>query len=179
MMWSAADGPLPDGWLEIAPTSHATQPPRRRTGLILAALSIAAVLIVAGVITVVVLATRDSGTPKAPAGAKLVSMNVDIMLVDSSGVLNFDDVYCSGMGGYDDMSEGGSITVTDEHGTVVAATSLPKGLLVGGGPTRRCEFEFVVYGLPAGHAFYGLSVTHRGTRQIPAAQLSDVELTLG
>lgn len=158
----------------------AGDPPKRRpTSLLVGG---AAVLVVvfaaAGIGTAFALRKPARPTP-ATSTAQIVTVVGTLTLADSPGVLNLDDVHCRGMGGYDDIAEGSQVTVTDEHGTVVGLGELNEGVLDGSGPTRQCRFAFTVNNIPAGHAIYGVSVSHRGTIQVRADDLDNVSLTLG
>jgi hypothetical protein len=165
------------------PAGYRPPPRRPRTGLILATLICVAVLIIALGGTVIILATRG-GSAKPAAATSAVPSNLAIMLLtftlaDSSGVLNEDDVHCSGMSGYSDITAGAQVTVTDERGTVIGAGVLPEGTLIGSGAIRKCQYKVTITDLPRGRQFYGVTIGHRGTTQFTEGQLSNVDLELG
>lgn len=89
-----------------------------------------------------------------------------------------DEPGCPMSAGYNDISSGTQVAVSDEKGTLVATGTLS-------GPQRdadRCRFSFTVT-LPAGKGFYQFEVSHRGkvsfTPDQLKAQQDKVELTVG
>jgi hypothetical protein len=157
------------------------KPPRPNwVGPLVAGAVVLLVLLAAGGIAAVMLLRHRSAAPVVVSTAPaIVTVVGTLTLADAGGVLNLDDVRCSGMGGYSDIAEGAQVTVTDEGGTVLGVSQLSAGTLIGGGMTRSCDFAFTVNNVPAGHQFYGVSVSHRGTIQVPAADLDKVSLSLG
>jgi hypothetical protein len=162
-------------------------PPRRHTGLVAAAVVAALVIVGAAVGLGIGLrghaaASSSSASPTSAGrnAASAINVHGTLLLTDSPGVENLDDVTCAGMGGYGDIAMGAQVVITDESGTTVAVTELGVGKLIGSGATRECQFEFSASSVPAGKSFYGISVTHRGTIQYTEDQLRNgVELTLG
>jgi hypothetical protein len=86
---------------------------------------------------------------------------------------------CSGSGGYDDVTSGQQVVVTDQSQTVVGTGNLGDGKAVA---VNGCQFSFKVPDLPK-TAFYSVEVTHRGktTYSFDDMQASGwhVALTLG
>ncbi|MEX2970410.1 hypothetical protein [Streptomyces sp. C184] len=67
---------------------------------------------------------------------------------------------CTGYKGYDDISEGASVTVYDTGSKLIA-----KGALGAGNPdgvSGVCEFHVKVPDVPKGEKFYQVEVSHRG-----------------
>lgn len=118
-------------------------------------------------------------TPAAPTKPATLIINGNLRLTDSSGVQNLDDTACQGMGGYNDIKQGSSVSVTDSAGKVVGIANLGVGKLIGSGMTRECEFSFSVFDVPAGLGFYGVEVSHRGSVQYKESDLGSVQVTLG
>jgi hypothetical protein len=95
---------------------------------------------------------------------------------------------CFPSDGYSDIRLGAQVTVTDDSGKVVALGSLQAGKVseLWGEDTpslfgfaSKCEFDFTVDQVPAGHPFYSIEVAHRGQVRFTPAQLdSNVALTL-
>jgi hypothetical protein len=65
---------------------------------------------------------------------------------------------CQGSSGYDDITEGTSVTVYDAAGTVVATGSLGESEQTLG----VCELGVAVEDVPKGETFYQVEVSHRG-----------------
>lgn len=101
---------------------------------------------------------------------------------------------CAGRGGYSDIIQGATVTVTDQTGTIIATTGLAAGAMSTSSNTldrpqpavpvvddRTCQFAFSVK-VPQ-RAFYGIEVTRRGKLTYSAAELTKVgnyvEMTLG
>lgn len=84
---------------------------------------------------------------------------------------------CSGSDGYDDLSGGASITVTDPTGKVVATGSIGTGQPAGDG--YLCDFPFEIPDVPSAR-FYGIEISHRGVVTFSKAQATkDAELSIG
>lgn len=98
------------------------------------------------------------------------------------GSKNYENVGsgCQGDGGYSDLSEGASITVTDASGTTVGTGRLEQGDPIRGG---RCVFGFSVPGVKGGSEFYGIEIANRGVVTYTADQImagaSQVQLSIG
>ena len=92
---------------------------------------------------------------------------------------------CSGDGGYDDITAGAQVKVSDDAGKVVGLGSLASGVARkssnwGNGGTDQCVFEFAVPDVPLGSGtIYGVEVSHRGVIQFTRDQADQVALTLG
>lgn len=168
----------------VSPALASTPPAARgRNGLATVVVVLAVLLVVAAGIATWAL-TRGSDSPPAVASTASASAGTlpiagTLVLVNSSGVLNIDNEHCQGMGGYQDIRPGTSITVTDATGTTIGVGSLLQGLMIGSGATRTCSFPFAVE-VPAGKSFYGVEIAHRGRVNFPEADLrKPVQLSLG
>lgn len=90
---------------------------------------------------------------------------------------------CTGRQGYDDITEGTPVVVTDQGGTAIATGELGTGSAAVDSATGRatqCVFGFEVSSVPD-RPFYGITVSHRGTQTYSASQVrtGGVSLTLG
>ncbi|MEU5894472.1 hypothetical protein ABZ835_48080 [Streptomyces sp. NPDC047461] len=75
--------------------------------------------------------------------------------------------------GYDDISEGTSVTVYGAAGDVIATGELGNSELHGSG----CIFDIAIDDVPKGEKFYKVEVAHRGTLQLTAEEAENGELT--
>ncbi|MFJ7902172.1 hypothetical protein ACIQ6V_17045 [Streptomyces sp. NPDC096198] len=74
---------------------------------------------------------------------------------------------CGGTSGYDDISDGTSVTVYSAAGSVIATGALSNSRYDEGGD---CSFDVNVPDVPKGEKFYKVEVSHRGTLQLTAAE---------
>ncbi|MEU0589958.1 hypothetical protein [Streptomyces ardesiacus] len=74
---------------------------------------------------------------------------------------------CEGTGGYDDISNGTSVTVYGAKGDVIATGHLGDSEKAGYG---SCIFDVSVPDVPKGEKFYKVEVSHRGTIQLTAEE---------
>lgn len=81
---------------------------------------------------------------------------------------------CRGTGGYDDISEGTSVTVYGASGDVIATGQLGDSEKAGPG---ACIFEVAVPDVPKGEKFYKVEVSHRGTIQLTADEAESGEFS--
>jgi hypothetical protein len=79
---------------------------------------------------------------------------------------------CEGTGGYDDISEGTSVTVYGAGGDVIATGYLGDSESITYG---TCKFELAVDDVPKGEKFYKVEVSHRGTLQLSAEEAENGE----
>ncbi|MFI1000216.1 hypothetical protein ACIP10_17840 [Streptomyces galbus] len=79
---------------------------------------------------------------------------------------------CSGTGGYDDISEGTSVTVYGAKGDVIATGQLGDSEETG---YNSCDFDVEVLDVPKGERFYKVEVSHRGTVQLTAEEAENGE----
>lgn len=89
---------------------------------------------------------------------------------------------CWGTGGYKDIREGASVTVTDATGATIAMGQLDQAEPDMDTPStaRACVLHFTVEDVPAGKGFYSVRVTHRDGPQYPEERLTEeLHLTLG
>lgn len=79
---------------------------------------------------------------------------------------------CEGTGGYDDISNGTSVTVYGAKGDVIATGRLGDSEKAGYG---GCIFDVAVPDVPKGEKFYKVEVSHRGTIQLTAEEAESGE----
>jgi hypothetical protein len=159
------------------------RPPRRRWPW-LAGGALLALAIAAGGIY---FATRGDDTPaKATTAAKPVSSTLAITgtltLARPGFVWDAAASVCVGQNGYDDISGGVQVVITNPAGVTVAVGRLGDGATVSGPgalAASGCAFPFSV-AVPAGLGFYGVEVSHRGRLQYSEADIHrGLALTLG
>lgn len=83
---------------------------------------------------------------------------------------------CSGSGGYDDISEGAQVVVTDAESKRVAIGRLNRGEP---GQYQTCSFPFVVKDVPSGKGPYGIEVSNRGEVAFDEVTAGMLSLSLG
>lgn len=83
--------------------------------------------------------------------------------------------WCTGTGGYSDVTAGAQISVLDPDGTVLAFAPLGPG---NHATPASCEFGFSVK-LPAGKGIYGFQLGRRGVVRFNEDHLDLVELSIG
>jgi hypothetical protein len=88
------------------------------------------------------------------------------------------DQRCTMSGGYADIFAGTQVVVTDGASRTIALGQLGDGSW--NSVNGVCVFDFSVTGVPAGHLFYGIEVSHRGRLQYTAEQMTHpIAQTLG
>jgi hypothetical protein len=161
------------------PTSAHVQPPSavaaettstRAATKPVVVLGVAAAIILLGVVIAI-----------ATAGGKN-TLTGTMTLVDPDGFSN--SVGCEGSGGYDDISFGTDVRVSNGEGELIGTGSLglgseEEGLLEG---ESVCVFEFEVADLP-NEDFYEIEVSHRGGLTYSADEMDEmgwaVDVSLG
>lgn len=84
----------------------------------------------------------------------------------TDGATEDGDDGCAGTGGYDDISEGASVTVYNGAGEIAATGSLGTATYAAG----ICLFDVSVDDVPKGEKFYQVEVSRRGKVQLTAKQ---------
>lgn len=85
------------------------------------------------------------------------------------------DTACTGYDGYSDITEGATVTVSDQTGTIIATGRLVNGITSPG--AARCTFRIDVPDVPGGKAFYQVEVSHRGRQTYSAEQARGDEIS--
>jgi hypothetical protein len=126
----------------------------------------------AGVVGGIWAVTANNGTSSPGAFELTGSFSL------TEDALNDDDGGCHGIGGYDDITEGASVTVYGAAGAVIATGSLGHSESVA---YSTCNFDVSVPDVPKGEKFYKVEVSHRGTVQLSAkeAEAGKFAATLG
>jgi hypothetical protein len=111
-----------------------------------------------------------------PAAPTTFDLRGDMTLIDSD-LLRITSTSCAGQGGYSDIGPNAQVTVSAD-GKVVAVGFLGVGSFHG---SVKCVFPIVVDGVPLGHDFYLVEVTHRGQVNYPASavQSGSISVSLG
>ncbi|MCA0328832.1 MAG: hypothetical protein LCI03_02890 [Actinobacteria bacterium] len=119
-----------------------------------------------------------SPTPLSIRGWISVPISTQSAIKVSEGTATIGAKPCDPKDGYDDISDGAQVTITDESGKVIALTELrnvglwadkPDTLIV----LSDCRFDFFV-DVPATADFYGIEIAHRGVVRYSKADLADV-----
>lgn len=87
---------------------------------------------------------------------------------------------CTASAGYNDVSEGTEVVISDDGNSTLTITTLDAGVLgssTSSGTIDACEFSFTAT-VPTVD-FYGIQISHRGIVKFTQAEISSAELTLG
>lgn len=145
-------------------------PPRRRPSPLAAGLL--GLIVGAGIVggAWAIIANSGPGKPATFTLKGTFTLTEDATDDDTGG--------CQGTGGYDDISEGASVTVYGANGSVIATGYLGDSKSPSYG---TCEYAIAVQDVPKGERFYKVEVSHRGTVQMTAEQAETGEFaaTLG
>ncbi|MFD8211492.1 hypothetical protein ACFV2S_34510 [Streptomyces sp. NPDC059695] len=108
---------------------------------------------------------------EGPQQVETFELNGTMSLVGGpSQVSSMGESSCRGIGGYDDILPGASVTVYDAAGAAVGTGSLGEPEYDDSNfTTRVCRFPVSVAGVPKGSAIYQVEVTHRGKISLRAA----------
>ncbi|MGC4769187.1 hypothetical protein ACLQ25_09430 [Micromonospora sp. DT44] len=127
--------------------------------------------------------TPAAATAKATTAPAARSIAGTLMLADADGFTWDATTGCQGSGGYDDVTPGAQVTITDAAGATVGLGKLGNGILetaAGAATADGCKFTFTVKDVPTGKDFYGVEVSHRGKVQYPEQQVfGALALTIG
>ena len=152
-------------------------PPRRNLVPVLVVALVAALVAVVVLLVLLLTSGEDDGSDTNPGGAgDSFTLSGTFSLTDGATEYASQGA-CEGTGGYDDIREGTQVTVYSSAGEVLGTGAL-------GDSTYQfpaCEFEISVAGVPTGHGFYQVEVSHRGKIAVPddEARAGEVALTLG
>lgn len=174
------------------PFPGAPRPPRRRGGLLAGLVALAATVLLGAIVAgAYYLGHSSSAAPKpqtAKAPAAVASTPATKSMVGKVTMPRYSTPHspydtpnwkmtslgCQGVGGFDDMGAGTSVTVYDASGTIVGSGGLVFGIRHG----DTCEWDFGINDLPD-VPFYQVEVSHRGKITVANADLGQVALTLG
>jgi hypothetical protein len=167
--------PLPDH-------SNSTEPRPSRTKWVVV-LATAGVLVVAAAATVFLVV--KPGQPKAKTTAGQAQTHT-VQTHTIAGTFTLSDAQDAASGclfpslGYSDITAGAQVTLTNQSQTVLGTGQLGPGVADAAGAS--CVFPFTILNVPRA-AFYGLTVSHRGTLQYSFQDMTTsgwtVTLTLG
>ncbi|QXW00776.1 hypothetical protein [Rhodococcus globerulus] len=158
------------------PTHPTTSPPTRSGGsrkpfLIGVASGIVATAVVAGLGFGINAALQSSGQDSTFDIAGTISLTSGA--TTASAPSGYD---CVGTKGYDDLSPGAAVKISDEAGKLLAKGTLDSST----GGSSYCVFSFTVSGVPRGSKFYEVEIAHRGGISYTEEEAADgVGLTLG
>jgi hypothetical protein len=129
------------------------------------------------------------GTPAVPTSAaaekNTFTISGSIKIPNNfGGSIAYEGNQCHGGGGYSDLTPGAAVTVSDSAGAIVGTGSLHAGTradmttlsagpelgLKGGPVVASCTVSFTVTDVPDGLPQYVVSVSHRGSQVVSAAE---------
>ena len=111
---------------------------------------------------------RSVETDPQPTPATTLTVNGEVQLKGDDFRYNSDTMTCAGKGGYEDLTPGAQVVVTDEAGAVIGSGQIVTGstrVVDEQYQLKACVLTFTVDDVPAGKKFYGVEVTHRGRLQ--------------
>ncbi|MEU9214041.1 hypothetical protein AB0D27_40665 [Streptomyces sp. NPDC048415] len=106
-----------------------------------------------------------------PSGSEAFTLEGSFTLTKDA-VPADDDCSASYDSGYDDISEGASVTVYGASGDVIATGELGDSSY----KDYMCSFDIAVPDVPKGEKFYKVEVSHRGTVQLTAKEAENGKL---
>lgn len=119
------------------------------------------------------IAAGCGGGGDEPAEAKTFEASGAIKLL-ATGAYAIGDT-CTGSDGYDDITGGATVVVTDADGKKVALGALDVGQP---GEYQTCSFPFAVKDVPSGNGPYSIEVSHRGEVPFSENDASSIALSL-
>ncbi|WP_433233969.1 hypothetical protein [Actinomadura nitritigenes] len=173
-----------------APAAEPRRPRRPRLLAVLLAVAVVAIVALSVTLGFVIARSDDDGRPKAtPAAAAPSTPPAKVTMRGTISMAQYEtpkdefstpnwhrvgSIGCEGVGGYDDMTEGATVTVYGAAGQIVAVGSLNQGVWTG----KQCSFVFEIPNLPE-EQFYQVEVSHRGKISVPRSEADQVSLSLG
>lgn len=168
-------------------TQPAAAPKKSRTALYATLAVVAAVLLVGAAVVVTLLATRPGSTPTravaAAAPTTAGTFTVEGYVELTHGQFTWqgtDNPVCSGMNGFDDMTAGAQMTISDATGKALVVGQLDAGRAfdITGDIAGSCRLTFSIPKVPSGVGPYGIKVTHRDAGHYAEADLRGQALEL-
>jgi hypothetical protein len=131
-------------------------------------------------VAVLVLVLSACGAAATPTPPPTHSITGSLALHGSAGSeFAVSGATCAGLGGYDDVTQGATVTVKDQAGTIIATGHLDAG---GFNASSGCVFGFKIDPVPDA-TFYTIEVSHRGALTYSKDELASrswqVAFTLG
>lgn len=129
-------------------------------------------LLIVGAIATLCVAGAGVSAALLTGGASSVTLH-GTMMINPASDSEFGDNFstagstCSGSGGYDDLTQGASVTIHDPTGKVIATGALEEGHGVDG---VGCLFNWRIPKAPK-EKFYGVEISHRGTVNFKTAEI--------
>jgi hypothetical protein len=160
---------------QTGPTLAELMPTRRRRWIWPVVFGVALVLLVAVASAVgYVVANRK------PSGGTGFTLRGELVLGDP-GVFWSKAEPCSGKRGYEDLTAGTPVTITDAGGQTIGLGSLRPGVADSTNDGNDlCKFAFSVPNVPVGKGFYGAEIGKRGVVQFDENQAkSGVQMFVG
>ncbi len=160
----------------------AEPPPRRRPNPVPLLVTVGVVAALGGIAALVLTLSGGGGTARpavTPSQTQTPSTWAIAGAITVPATVDRSTESCTVESGYDDVSAGTPVTVTDEHGTTVGAATLDDGI-----PdpltSDRCVFPFHLE-VKLGPSFYKFEVGRRGGVTYTAEQVraGNIQLRLG
>lgn len=121
------------------------------------------------------LALNASSTQNAEkVSASLLHVNGQLTLTDPEGYSRAAQGSCEGSSGYNDISAGAEVVISSDSGRTLRIVYLSEGAPKATG----CVFYFTA-AIPDKYAYYGVTVTHRGTVKFTRSEMRAPKLTIG
>lgn len=129
--------------------------------------------------------TQPAAAPAAATSSSAATFTLGGTFTLKLGAFHWDHAAdgsspCTGREGYDDITAGTPVVVTDQGGSTIATGSLGAGSATVDSATGRatqCVFAIEVPSVPD-RPFYGVTVSHRGTQTYSAEQAKSGQVTL-
>ena len=118
---------------------------------------------------------RGAATPTpTPTPTPLTHTVTGVLALMDSGLyssgITTTDGQCEGAGGYSDIGAGTPVTLKDEHGTILASTTLGHGT---GSTSALCWFPYTLTDVPDTASFYSIEIGRRGSISESHDELKD------
>lgn len=141
-------------------------------------------VVITGLVVALVFALNSSPTSAVPPPPSAFTLRGTLALTPDSvsrGIAHPSSTTCAGKGGYKDLGQGASVTIFDSSSTIIASGQLDAGAFNGDLLDATCTFSFSVPGVPNGHDYYQVEVSHRGkvTLKGDDARAGKASLTIG
>ncbi|WP_331728602.1 hypothetical protein [Streptomyces sp. NBC_00158] len=120
------------------------------------------------------LAVQAVTAEEKPAKPKTFTLTGTVVIKgERTAVVQTASGNCGGVGGYNDLRTGASVTVYGKAGAIVSTGSLgasSPGSMSTTAAQQTCSFSVSVDGVPTGEGFYQVEVSHRGKISISEAE---------
>ena len=147
---------------------------RRRRTIILSMATLLAMVVAVGLAATHSLSGKSGAKSKTAMGVVSIA-NRAFYVTTATGSAAGSASQCHGTGDYTDLEAGGTVTILDDGGNVLATTNLQPGTVDVNG---FCELPFSAPGVPTNRGPYGIQITRRKVFQPVNADVLFSLLTL-